>query len=114
MRESHWVDVSRIYQAGIATGHATFASSPPANWKAWEASHLNQYSLVAVVRTQILGWVAVSAVSSRCVYAGVVEESVYIDPVSRGQGVGRQLLTALIEQTEAGNIWTLQAGIFPE
>jgi L-amino acid N-acyltransferase YncA len=114
MRDVHWEAVSRIYQAGIDTGHATFASSPPSDWKAWVARHLNEYSLVAIEGEQVLGWVAIASVSDRCVYAGVAEESVYIDPTARGQGVGRQLLAALIERTEARDIWTLQTGIFPE
>jgi L-amino acid N-acyltransferase YncA len=62
----------------------------------------------------VLGWVAVSAVSSRCAYAGVVEHSVYVHPDARGRGVGRRLLDALIASTEAAGIWTIQSGIFPE
>jgi phosphinothricin acetyltransferase len=33
---------------------------------------------------------------------------------ARGHGVGRALLQALIESTEAAGIWTIQAGMFPE
>jgi phosphinothricin acetyltransferase len=53
-------------------------------------------------------------VSSRCVYAGVVEHSVYVAGTARGRGVGRLLLNALAESTERAGIWTMQAGIFPE
>jgi L-amino acid N-acyltransferase YncA len=69
---------------------------------------------VAVVGGEVLGWVAASAVSDRCVYAGVVEHSVYVHPGARGQSVGRTLLDALIASTEAAGIWTIQSGIFPE
>jgi phosphinothricin acetyltransferase len=62
----------------------------------------------------VLGWVAVSPVSSRPVYAGVVEHSVYVHRHARGQGVGRALLDALIASTEAAGIWTIESGIFPE
>ena len=55
-----------------------------------------------------------SPVSDRCVYGGVVEHSVYVDPAVHGRGVGRALLTALIASTEAAGIWTLQSGVFPE
>jgi GNAT superfamily N-acetyltransferase len=58
--------------------------------------------------------VAASAVSGRCVYAGVVEHSVYVHPAARGRGIGRRLLDALIASTEAAGIWTIQSGIFPE
>jgi phosphinothricin acetyltransferase len=62
----------------------------------------------------VLGWVAVSPVSARQVYAGVVEHSVYVDPAAHGRGVGRLLLQALIAATEAAGIWTIQSGVFPE
>ena len=52
--------------------------------------------------------------STRAVYAGVAEESIYVRASARGQGVGVQLLQALIDRAEAAGIWTLQTGIFPE
>jgi L-amino acid N-acyltransferase YncA len=63
---------------------------------------------------QVAGWVAASAVSGRCVYAGVVEHSVYVHPAARSCGIGYLLLGALIASTEAAGIWTIQSGIFPE
>ena len=63
---------------------------------------------------RILGWAAASPVSSRLVYAGVVEHSVYVDPDARGQGVGRTLVEALIARAEAAGVWTIQSSIFPE
>jgi L-amino acid N-acyltransferase YncA len=69
---------------------------------------------VAVDGGRVVGWVAASAVSSRCVYAGVVEHSVYVDPAASGRGIGAALLQALVASTETAGIWTIQAGIFPE
>ena len=63
---------------------------------------------------RVLGWVAASAVSGRCVYAGVIEHSVYVDPVRRRGGIGAALLAALTGSTEAAGIWTIQSGMFPE
>jgi L-amino acid N-acyltransferase YncA len=114
MTEDHWSDVRAIYQAGIDTGHATFATAPPATWAAWQQDHLKDLSLVVVRGTAVVGWASLAGVSGRCVYAGVAEVSVYIAPDARGRGVGRQLLAALIERSEANHLWTLQAGIFPE
>jgi phosphinothricin acetyltransferase len=48
------------------------------------------------------------------VYAGVAEVSVYVAGEHRGKGLGRRLLAALVAESEAHGIWTLQAGIFPE
>jgi L-amino acid N-acyltransferase YncA len=114
MQESHWAEVSNIYRAGIDSGHATFATAPPATWEAWQRDHLNDLSLVVAQGSRVRGWAALAAVSGRCVYAGVAEVSVYVAAESAGHGFGRLLLAALIEDSEANAIWTLQAGIFPE
>jgi phosphinothricin acetyltransferase len=109
----HWPAVERIYAAGIATGHATFESEPP-SWSRFDAGKLPGQRLVAIDDGRVVGWVAASAVSDRCAYAGVVEHSVYVDPAAGGRGVGRALLAALIASTEAAGIWTIQSGVFPE
>jgi len=113
LRPEHWTAVARIYAEGIATGDATFETEVP-EWESWDAGHLPEHRFVAVRDGGVVGWVAASAVSDRCVYAGVVEHSVYVSENARGQGVGRLLLKALIASTEAAGIWTIQSGIFPE
>jgi L-amino acid N-acyltransferase YncA len=114
MTSSDWPQVARIYQEGIDTGNATFAARPPATWEAWCESKINSCSLVAHGDDEVVGWAALSPVSSRTVYAGVAEVSVYVSSAARGKGVGSLLLQELIRTSEANGIWTLQAGIFPE
>lgn len=110
----HWPQVEAIYAAGIATGHATFETEPP-DWEAFDTAKLPGQRLVALdPASRVLGWTAASAVSDRCVYAGVVEHSVYVDPAAQGRGIGRLLLDGLVSPTEAAGIWTIQSGIFPE
>ncbi len=114
MTPADWPAVRAIYADGIATGNATFETSPP-EWDAWDAGHTPEHRFVAVDPVDaVLGWVACSPVSSRCVYAGVLELSVYVAGAARGRGVGSALLAALVESTEAAGVWTLQTGIFPE
>jgi L-amino acid N-acyltransferase YncA len=108
-----WPAVRAIYEQGIATGNATFEESAP-KWERWDAAHLPHSRLVACEGDEVVAWAALSSVSSRCVYAGVAEVSIYVAARSRGRGIGLALLTALIESSECENIWTLQAGIFPE
>jgi L-amino acid N-acyltransferase YncA len=113
MSAADWPVVRAIYEQGIATGNATFEKSAPA-WDTWDAAHLPHSRLVAHSAGEVLAWVALSPVSSRCVYAGVAEVSIYVAAPARGQGIGLALLSALVEASERANIWTLQAGIFPE
>ena len=109
----HWDEVARIYAEGIATGDATFETEVP-SWEHWDATHLPDHRFVALDGGRVVGWVAVSSVSDRCVYGGVVENSVYVAPEAQGRGVGRALLEALVASTEAAGVWTIQTGIFPE
>ena len=113
MLSADWLPVKRIYLEGIATGHATFETEAP-SWEKWNDAHLAFARLVARAGSEVKGWAALSPVSSRRVYAGVAETSVYVGRDSRGQGIGRALLEALIQASESKGIWTLQAGIFPE
>jgi L-amino acid N-acyltransferase YncA len=114
MLPEDWPAVRAIYLEGIATGNATFEQTPP-EWEKWDAGHLPGARIVARSdEGDVLGWAALSAVSSRCVYAGVAEVSIYVAGRFRGRGVGGRLMARLIAESEAEGIWTLQAGIFPE
>lgn len=108
-----WPRVQAIYQAGIDTGDATFETEAPW-WQTFDATRLPQPRLVAELAGDVVGWAAATPVSSRPVYRGVVEHSIYIDPSARGRGVGRALLGAFIAAAEEVGIWTIQASIFPE
>ncbi|MEU4563191.1 N-acetyltransferase family protein [Actinoplanes sp. NPDC023936] len=114
MTEEHAGQVLDVYRLGIASGHATFEAEPP-TWPAFDAARLPDHRFVALdTAGRVLGWVACSRVSDRCVYAGVVEHSVYVHPDARGRGVGKLLLGALIASTESAGVWTIQSGVFPE
>ncbi len=109
--EENFPEVARIYGEGLATGTATFETTIP-SWEKWDNGHLPFARIIAVENNEYLGWASLSAVSSRCVYGGVAEVSVYVSEAARGKGVGEFLLKNLIEISEANNIWTLQSGIF--
>ncbi len=109
----HWEVVKRIYEEGIATGNATFQTTAP-SWNEWDAGHIASCRLVATEDKRIFGWAALTAVSGRCVYAGVAEVSVYVAAKARGKNIGSTLLEALVNESEKNGFWILQSGIFPE
>jgi phosphinothricin acetyltransferase len=119
MRPADWPAVARIYELGLAQG--TLETRVPSR-EAFEASKLEPLRLVATLpdaalpagQGAVLGWVAAGRVSSRPVYAGVVEHSVYVDPAARGRGVGRALLEALVTASELHGVWSIRSGLFPE
>jgi len=113
MLPGHWKDVRAVYEEGLATGDATFEAEAP-DWPRWDASHLTACRLVALAGGRFAGWAALSPVSTRKVYAGVAEVSVYVAEGFRGAGVGRALLSTLVRESEAEGFWTLQASVFPE
>ncbi len=113
MRVSDWEQVRSIYLEGIRSGHSTFETEAP-SWEKWEEGHHQFARLVMRDGETILGWAALSPVSRREVYRGVAEVTVYVSENARGQGTGRALLKALINESEKNGLWTLQASIFPE
>ena len=110
---SDYFQVSKIYLEGIATGVATFQTDAQ-NWEEWDKSHLSYCRLAMMDNEKMLGWAALSPVSSRCVYVGVSELSIYISENARGKGIGTYLLSELKKESELRGLWTLQSGILPE
>jgi phosphinothricin acetyltransferase len=108
-----WPAVADIYREGIAAGDATFETEAP-TWEQWDARRHPLCRIVAEQEGRVIGFAAVSPMSSRRVYDGVVEVMVYVAERARGRGVGGVLMAELVSRTEAAGFWTLQAGIFPE
>lgn len=113
MLEAHWPEVRRIYEDGIATGQATFETAVP-DWERFDVSHARDCRFVGVDGSRVVAWAALTPSSSRPVYRGVAEASVYVAAEARGTGVGSRMLEALVRASEANGYWTLLAKIFPE
>ncbi len=113
MRDADADAVLAIYQEGIDSGNATFEEAAP-DWQSWCGRHLSACRLVAEQADEVVGWAALSPVSSRRVYQGVAEVSIYVASRAQGRGFGERLMRELIDASEDAGIWTLQAGIFPE
>jgi len=113
MRHEDWRFVLSIFKEGLATGIATFDTDVP-DWETWDHEHIQEPRLVARSGNQVVGWAALRPVSTRAVYAGVAEVSIYVANHARGLGIGKSLLKKLVARSEQAGFWTLQAGIFPE
>lgn len=111
--KDNFSEVVEIYKQGLATNITTFQNDLP-QWEDWNKGHLDFCRISIYENNKMLGWTALTPVSSRCVYAGVAEVSVYIAQKERGKGIGKILLNELIKQSEANGIWMLQSGIFSE
>jgi len=113
IEQENFYQVAEIYKQGIETGIATFQNDIP-DWESWDKSHLPNCRVAVFEGNEMAGWAALTPVSSRCVYAGVAEVSVYVAAKFRGKKVGEFLLNHLIKESEKAGLWTLQSGIFPD
>ena len=102
-----------IYAEGLATRNATFETQVPTA-EQMHARWLPDLSWVAELDGQVVGWTAITPVSSRECYSGVGESSVYVAEAARGRGVGRALLFTQVTEADRAGLWTLQTSIFPE
>ena len=110
MEEKDWERVSDIYRQGIETNLATFQTDIP-NYDTWDKNHLMEFRYIVETNKDVVGWVALSPISSRCAYKGVAEVSIYIDKDSQKKGLGKLLLNHICSCSEKNGLWTLQSGI---
>jgi phosphinothricin acetyltransferase len=108
MTVNDWPAVRAIYEEGLATGMGSFEVSSP-EWEQWDAARLPHSRFVARDDDgAVIGWAAISPFSQRKCYAGVAENGRLRGAAARGKGVGRALLEAVIDSSEAHGVWTLQ------
>jgi phosphinothricin acetyltransferase len=113
MNDSDAQVVLEIYKKGLDTRHATFETQVPA-WQDWDRSHHKFCRFVYVESGSVVGWVALSPISTRFCYSGAAEISIYVDPKHAGKGIGHELMAHAIQDSEKNGIWTIHSSIFPE
>src|SRR5690606_39118423 len=109
----HWQDVKRIYEEGIRTGNSTFETNAP-SWEQWDSKHHSSLRFVCLIDGNIAGWAALIPTSTRKVYSGVMEVTIYIGEEYRGRGAGKALLHHLIKESEKNNVWSQLSVLFLE
>ena len=91
VESKHWEEIKNIYQLGIDSGVATFETAPPEDFDQWLQKIDADNSFVILENEIVLGWVSLSKISTRSVYQGVGEISIYVHPDHKGRKVGESL-----------------------
>lgn len=91
-------DILAIYNDAVMHTTATFDTELRSmeSQMEWYRKHKSNHPvLVAEKDGKIIGWASLSPWSDRCAYDTTVEVSVYLEPASRGKGIGAELLNAV-------------------
>lgn len=106
MNKNDWTRIEEIYLQGIEKGTATFNTKCP-SYEEWDKGHLENCRFVYEDEGKVVGWVAISPTSSRCVYKGCVEMSVYVDNDYQGKGIGTGLVERLLKEAWEQGYWSI-------
>ena len=91
--------ICAIHNQGIADRVATLDTTvrAPEDTRAWLTERGPRHPvLVAAREGTVVGWASLNRFNARPAYDFVADFSVYVERASRGRGIGRQLLDALI------------------
>lgn len=117
IRKMEYKDIDRVLSIlaeAIVEGNSTFKRKVP-TVDDWDKSRIHECRLVKVIDDEVVGWVALSkGNSSSPAYDGVCEVSIYISSKNRGQGIGDELLKAVIKESEKRGYWLLESIIFSD
>jgi phosphinothricin acetyltransferase len=106
--------VTEIYNEAILSTTATFdiETKSPEDRKRWFLAHGSKHPvLVSEIGGSVVGWASLSRWSDRGAYDKTAEVSVYVDGANRGKGVGKSLLSAIVEEGRKAGFHTLTARI---
>lgn len=110
MVKNDWEQVAEIYSQGLEKGVSTFNTECP-SYEEWDKGHLSDGRFVYIEDDKVVGWVAISATSSRCAYKGSVEMSVYVDNDYHRMGIGTALVQKLAMEIEKKGYWTILSSV---
>ena len=98
--------VHRIYSHHVLQGLASFEEEPPAVAELLarrsEVLRRGLPYLAAEVEGEVAGYAYATGYRARPAYRNTLEDSVYVAPGRGGRGIGRALLSALIERCSLG------------
>lgn len=107
--------IAAIYNQGIEDRGATFETElRSASDMTAKLAERDRYPILVITDEDVvLGFAGLSAYRPRGCYAGIAEFSIYLTRTARGRGLGRQLLTALVDAARERGYWKLVSRIFP-
>ena len=113
-RDEDAEDIVEIYNDAVLHSVATFDTEP--RTAAEERTRLRNRDerhavLVAAEGDRVLGWASLSRWSERPAYAATVEISLYVRRGFRGQGIGKRLSRAVLEQGRESGLHAVVARI---
>lgn len=111
MVKNDWEYVAHIYSQGLEKGISTFNTICP-SYEEWNNGHLSNCRFVYTENEKVIGWIAISPISSRDAYKGCVEMSVYVDNDYHGKGIGTSLVKKLIAEAGKQGYWSIYSAIF--
>jgi len=106
--------ITEIYNNAIEKTTATFDTEPKTKeeQEKWFAEHDSGHPvLIAEQDGLIVAWASLSQWSDRCAYCDTAEISVYVREEYRGKGIGKQLMTAIIQEGKTAGLHTIIARI---
>lgn len=111
--------ILEIYNDAVLNLTATYDETPQtlAERQAWFEEHARDRLPVWVAETpagEVVGWSSLSRFRQRSAYRFTVEDSIYIAPAWRGQGIGKLLLPPLLEAARQLGYHAVMAGIDAE
>ena len=106
--------IRSIYNAEVTGSMVTFdlVERSPEEQRAWMSEHSGVYALlVAEIEGDVVGFASLSPYRTRPGYSTTAEDSIYVAPSHRGEGVGKELLSALVDQARLHGFHSLIARI---
>jgi L-amino acid N-acyltransferase YncA len=106
--------IAAIHNQGIEERIATFETEPRRPEDIAARIEAGELLLVAERDRAVAGFASVSPYSSRAVYAGVGEASVYVDRAARGAGVGSALVESMAAAAAERGLHKLVGRLFTD
>jgi L-amino acid N-acyltransferase YncA len=110
--------IRTIYNVEVLDETSTFDLVPRslADQEAWLADRSGAFSAIVAVDTTadgdtVVGFAALSPYKPRAAYSTTVEDSVYVDRARGGEGIGKLLLTSLLDVATASGFHAVMARI---